>query len=597
MSQGSSSTPPFGRVLIANRGEIAVRVIRACRELGIGTVAVYSDADREALHVRMADEAIRIGPATPSESYLAVDRIVAAAVRAGADAVHPGYGFLAESAALPRALAAAGIVWIGPSPAAIEAMGSKIGARQTMAAAGVPVVPGTTERIASAERVVELGDELGWPLALKASAGGGGRGMRIVRTAAEAASSLAAAEREGRSWFGDDAVYVERYLADPRHVEVQLLADSHGTVIHLGERDCTLQRRHQKIIEESPSPAVDAELRERLGAMAVAAARAVDYVGAGTIECLMDRSGEVFFLEMNTRVQVEHTITEAVTGIDIVREQILVAAGAPLSIAQSDVVLRGHAIECRINAEDPARGYLPSPGVVTRYRPPSGPGIRVDSGIEPGDRVEEAYDPMIAKLVVWDRDRATAVARMGRALAEFEIEGVATLLPLHRVILGSPEFGRGETCAGLVEGAWPEGLASQDPTGALLPSTSRHEVQVEVDGRLFDVAVVASEPPGYVRDRDRRARRAAAGAAGSADGVVAAPMQGSVASVGVDVGDAVESGAVLVVIEAMKMENEVRAPVAGFVSEVRVAVGAGVRKGEPLLVVSAVPEPTEEATR
>ena len=454
------SAPPFDRILVANRGEIAIRVFRACRELGIGTVAVYSEADAAAPHVRYADEAVLLGAAAPNESYLNIPKLIDAAKRTGAQAIHPGYGFLAESAPFATAVIEAGLVWIGPPPSAIDAMGSKINSRVLMAAANVPIVPGTTEEITDAARVVELGEQYGWPIALKASAGGGGRGLKVVHEAEDAERLLEAAKREGEAWFGNGAVYVEKYVEDPRHVEIQVLADTHGTTIHLGERDCTLQRRHQKIVEESPSPAVDADLRARMGAMAVNAAKAVDYVGAGTVECLLDRHGDFFFLEMNTRVQVEHPVTELVTGIDIVREQILVAAGHPLAYAQEDIVMRGHAIECRVNAEDPGNGFTPSPGKLLRHRPPSGPGIRVESGVEEGGEINDRYDPMVAKLLVWDTSRERAIARMRRALDEYEIVGPKTLLPMHRIVMRAPEFAAGETCAGLVEGAWADACAA-----------------------------------------------------------------------------------------------------------------------------------------
>ena len=443
--------PPFSKVLVANRGEIAIRVFRTLRELGIATVAVYSEADRSSLHVSAADEAYLIGPGPPSESYLNEERLLEVARRAGAEAVHPGYGFLAENAGFARAVARAGLVWIGPPPEAIEVMGSKTAARERMAAAGVPVVPGTTEPVTSAEEVARLGDELGWPIAIKAAAGGGGKGLRVVHEPAEAERGFESARREGEAYFADPTVYVERYLEDPRHVEVQVLADAHGTVIHLGERDCTIQRRHQKLVEETPSPAVDEELRERIGAIAVEAARAVDYRSAGTIEGLLSREGEYFFLEMNTRIQVEHTVTEMATGLDLVREQVLIAAGEPLWLRQEDVRLTGHAIECRINAEDPSNGFLPSPGRITSYREPGGPGVRVDSGVTAGSEIPALYDPLVAKLIVHGVDREHARRRMLRALGEFEIGGITTLLGFHRALLEHPCFAEGATCHGVVE--------------------------------------------------------------------------------------------------------------------------------------------------
>ncbi|HEU5491447.1 MAG TPA: acetyl-CoA carboxylase biotin carboxylase subunit, partial [Gaiellaceae bacterium] len=443
--------PAFTKILVANRGEIAVRVMRTLRELGIGAVAVYSEADRAGLHVAIADEAYLLGPGPASESYLRGDRIVDAARRAGAEAIHPGYGFLAENAAFAREVEAAGLVWIGPPAEAIEAMGSKIAARERMRAAGVPVVPGTTAPATSAADVAAAAQEVGYPIAVKASAGGGGKGLRVARGPDEVERAFETAVREGEAYFADSAVYVERYLDDPRHVEVQILADAHGNVVHLGERDCTIQRRHQKLVEETPSPAVDAELRARIGALAVDATRAVDYRSAGTIEGLLTADGEYFFLEMNTRVQVEHTVTEAVTGIDIVREQILIAAGGRLSIRQQDVEIRGHAIECRVNAEDVARGFLPAPGRITAYREPGGIGIRVDSGVRAGDEISDLYDPLIAKLVVHDVDREHARRRMLRALGEFVIEGPTNLLGFHRALLETPCFVAGETCHGIVE--------------------------------------------------------------------------------------------------------------------------------------------------
>jgi acetyl-CoA/propionyl-CoA carboxylase, biotin carboxylase, biotin carboxyl carrier protein len=580
--------PPFRKVLVANRGEIAVRIVRALRELGIGSVAVYSEADRGSLHVRRADEARLIGPGAAAESYLASDRIIAAALASAAEAIHPGYGFLAENAAFARACEAAGLTWIGPPPSAIEAMGSKIGARRRMAAAGVPIVPGTTEEIRDAAKVVELGDRYGWPIAIKASAGGGGRGMEVVASAAEAGRALETARRQGEAYFADAAVYVEKYVEDPRHVEIQVLADSHGATIHLGERDCTLQRRHQKVLEESPSPAVSAELRARMGTMAVEAARAVGYVGAGTVECLLDRHGEFFFLEMNTRIQVEHPVTELVTGFDLVRAQIEIAAGAELPIAQADVELRGHAFECRINAEDAGAGFRPAPGRVVRYAEPAGPGVRVDSGIEEGDDVSGLYDPLIAKLCVWDSDRERARLRMLRALDELVVEGVPTLVPLHRLILQHPSFIAGETCAGLIEGELADALAASAPAEPALPPPELRHYAVEVDGARYDVAVALPVDELLAAERRRRAERRARGGLGAAGGeAVASPMQGTVLRVEVGEGDAVEAGAVLVIVEAMKMENEIRAHSAGVVRDLAVAVGDSVRTGQPLLRVSA----------
>jgi acetyl-CoA/propionyl-CoA carboxylase biotin carboxyl carrier protein len=582
---------PFSKVLVANRGEIAVRVFRTLRELGIGTVAVYSQPDRSRLHVALADEAYLVGPGPAAESYLRGDRIVEAALRAGAEAIHPGYGFLAENAAFARQVLEAGLIWIGPPPEAIAAMGSKIAARERMRASGVPIVPGTTEPAESVEAVAAAAREIGYPIAIKASAGGGGKGLKIVREEAGLERAFESATREGEAYFADAAVYVERYLEDPRHVEVQVLADDHGTVVHLGERDCTIQRRHQKLVEETPSPAVDDALRDRIGRIAVEAARAVGYRSAGTIEGLLAPDGAYYFLEMNTRVQVEHTVTELVTGIDIVREQVLIAAGAPLSFAQEDVVLRGHAIECRINAEDVTRGFLPSPGVVSAYREPGGIGVRVDSGVRAGDEISDLYDPMIAKLVVHDVDRERARRRMLRALEEFEIAGPKTLLGFHRALLETPCFAAGETCSGVVESAELATRAQElDDERALSPVvdgralvTRERVLAVELDGRRHEVRVHVPEPPWS--ELARRHRERAKGLTGSASGAVVSPMQGTVLQVAVADGDEVSAGDLICVVEAMKMENEIVAHGAGVVSELAVAPGQAVANGDLVCVV------------
>ena len=424
----------FTKILIANRGEIAVRIMRACEELGIDTVAVYSELDRDAVHVKRASEAYLLGPGPAAESYLVIDKLIDAVRRSGAEAVHPGYGFLAENAGFAAALEGAGITFIGPPASAIEAMGSKTRARELMAKAGVPIVPGTTEPVASIEGARKVIEEtIGYPVAVKAAAAVAARVSGWPSTT-QLQDAFDGAAREGEKFFGDATVYLERYLPDPRHVEVQVLADTHGNVIHLGERDCSVQRRHQKLIEEAPAPAVDSELRARIGKIATEAAAAVKYTGAGTIEGLL-QGGEYFFLEMNTRVQVEHCVTEMVTGIDIVKEGIRVAAGEPLSIGQEDLRLRGHAIECRINAEDASKNFAPAPGSIGAYREPAGPGVRVDSGVQAGSEISPMYDPMVAKLIVWDVDREQATARMLRALGEYEIGGLKTLLPFHQALL------------------------------------------------------------------------------------------------------------------------------------------------------------------
>ncbi|MDQ3740478.1 MAG: acetyl-CoA carboxylase biotin carboxylase subunit, partial [Actinomycetota bacterium] len=450
----------FSKVLVANRGEIAIRIIRALDELGIASVAVYSELDRDALHVKRAGEAYLLGGPTAAESYLNVDKILSVVKESGAEAVHPGYGFLAENAPFVKRLEDEGVTFIGPPASAIEAMGSKTRARELMKAAGVPIVPGTTEPVPDVATALKIAkDEIGFPIAVKAAGGGGGKGFRVALEEKDLEAAFEGAAREGEKFFSDATVYLERYLPDPRHVEVQVLADSHGTVIHLGERDCSIQRRHQKLIEEAPAPAVDEELRERIGKVATDAARAVDYRGAGTIEGLL-QDGEYFFLEMNTRVQVEHPVTELVTGIDIVREGILAAAGEPLSVAQEDVELRGHAIECRINAEDASKNFAPAPGKIGSYLEPTGPGVRVDSGVGAGGEVSPMYDPMVAKLIVWDTDRERATRRMLRALDEYEIEGLKTLIPFHKAMLASEQWARGETGRDLIEDkAWLKQLA------------------------------------------------------------------------------------------------------------------------------------------
>jgi acetyl-CoA/propionyl-CoA carboxylase biotin carboxyl carrier protein len=537
----------FSKVLVANRGEIAVRVIRALDELGIASVAVYSEIDRDALHVRRAGEAYLLGGAAPAESYLNVERILEVAREAGAEAVHPGYGFLAENAPFARACEEAGIVFVGPPASAIEAMGSKTRARELMAEAGVPIVPGTTRPVAGVDEARKvIADSIGYPVAVKAAGGGGGKGFRVALDESELEAAFEGASREGEKFFSDPTVYLERYLPDPRHVEVQVLADSHGNVIHLGERDCSVQRRHQKLIEESPAPAVDAALRERIGKIATDAARAVDYRGAGTIEGLL-QDGEYYFLEMNTRVQVEHCVTEMTTGIDIVREGLLAAAGEPLSVGQDDVVLRGHAIECRINAEDAARNFAPAPGSIGRYREPAGPGVRVDSGVGEGGEVSPMYDPMVAKLIVWDTDRGRATRRMLRALGEYEIEGLRTLIPFHAALLRTRQWADAETCRDLVEDReWLKQLAFpkvEKPADGDAAETVEQTYTVEVNSRRFDVKVI---------------------------GAPAATA---------------EEAQLICIIEAMKMENEITAHKGGTIAELPISEGAPIAAGDTIAVI------------
>lgn len=582
-------------MLVANRGEIAIRIFRTLRELGIVPVAVYSEADRGSLHVELADEAYLLGPGPPGESYLAQDRVLDAARRAGAEAIHPGYGFLAENASFARVVEEAGLVWVGPPPEAIDVMGSKVAARERMQAAGVPIIPGTTEPVESAEEVLTLGNEIGWPIAIKASAGGGGKGLKVVEAPEEVERAFESARREGEAYFSNPAVYVERYLEDPRHVEVQVLADAHGNVIHLGERDCTIQRRHQKLVEETPSPAVSAELRERIGGIAVDAARAVGYRSAGTIEGLLSREGEYFFLEMNTRIQVEHTVTELVTGLDLVREQMLIAAGEPLWLRQEDVRLNGHAIECRVNAEDPSNGFLPTPGRITGYREPGGPGVRVDSGVESGREVVGLYDPMIAKLCVHGVDREHARRRMLRALGEYRIEGVTTLLGFHRALLGHDCFIAGSTCHGVVESEELAQLAEKlSHATTTLSSGSdggrplrERLVHAELEGRRYELKLLLPEPPHADLARRRGERGRGGGRHGAAKDAVVSPMQGTVLAVEVAEGDEVESGQVLCIVEAMKMENEIKAHRAGRVAELSVEAGQAVKTGQVICIVQS----------
>jgi acetyl-CoA/propionyl-CoA carboxylase, biotin carboxylase, biotin carboxyl carrier protein len=595
----------FSKVLIANRGEIAVRILRACEELGIATVAVYSELDRDALHVARANEAYLLGPGPAAESYLSIGKLLAAVERSGAEAVHPGYGFLAENAAFAAALEERGIKFIGPPSSAIEAMGSKTRARELMARAGVPIVPGTTEPVATIEGARKVIDQtIGYPVAVKAAGGGGGKGFRVALSEDKLAQAFEGAAREGEKFFSDSTVYIERYLPDPRHVEVQVLADSHGNVIHLGERDCSLQRRHQKLIEEAPAPAVDEELRQRIGKIATEAAAAVAYTGAGTIEGLL-QGGEYFFLEMNTRVQVEHCVTEMVTGVDIVKEGIRVAAGERLSITQDEVLLRGHAIECRINAEDASKNFAPAPGAIGRYREPSGPGVRVDSGVGAGSEISPMYDPMVAKLIVWDVDRRQATARMLRALGEYQIEGLKTLLPFHTAILKTRQWADAETCRDLIEDRkWLKELAfpTAEPAGGdgdQDEETVQQTYTVEVSGKRFDVKVIGppfggggavnGAVPEATAARKPQRRERAKGAAGGGGGgdTLTSPMGGTVLKVAVEAGADVQAGALVCVIEAMKMENEITAHKAGKVSELPITVGASVATGDTLAVISA----------
>jgi len=603
----------FSKVLIANRGEIAVRIARALEELGAASVAVYSELDRDAPHVKRAGEAYNLGEGPAAENYLSVEKILDAAARAGAEAIHPGYGFLAENAPFAKACEEAGIVFIGPPASAIEAMGSKTRARELMQAAGVPIVPGTTEPVATvADALLIARDEVGFPVAVKAAGGGGGKGFRVALSEEELESAFEGSSREGEKFFSDPTVYLERYLHDPRHVEVQILADRHGNVIHLGERDCSIQRRHQKVIEEAPAPewVVDPQMRERIGQIGVEAARAVDYVGAGTIEGLLAGGQGVepdyFFLEMNTRVQVEHCVTEMTTGIDIVKEGIRAAAGEELAYAQADVELRGHAIECRINAEDASKNFAPAPGKIGAYREPTGPGVRVDSGVEAGGEVSPMYDPMVAKLIVWDADREQATGRMLRALSEFEIEGLKTLIPFHQALLATDQWARGETCRDLLEDKkWLKTLAfpaTAAPAADGVDEEPKLEqtYAVEVSGKRFDVRVVGPPfaagganvhpngvPPGApapgVQKAPRRGERKAS--TGGGPDTLTSPLQGNMWKVMVERGDEVQEGQLLCIIEAMKMENEITAHKAGTIVELPISEGAPIQAGAPIATI------------
>jgi acetyl-CoA/propionyl-CoA carboxylase, biotin carboxylase, biotin carboxyl carrier protein len=664
----------FDTVLVANRGEIAVRVIRTLRAMGIRSVAVHSEADAGALHTRLADVAVPIGPAPAAQSYLSVERVLAAARRTGAQAVHPGYGFLSENVDFARACAAAGIVFIGPPVEAIEAMGDKIRAKQTVSAAGVPVVPGRTEPGLSDDEVAQAAIEVGFPVLLKPSAGGGGKGMRVVRDESELAEAIAGARREARGSFGDDTLLVERYVGNSRHIEVQVLGDTHGSVIHLGERECSLQRRHQKVIEEAPSPLLDTRRRASMGRAAVEAARSVGYTGAGTVEFIVDadRADDFFFLEMNTRLQVEHPVTEMVTGLDLVELQVRVAAGERLPIDQSDVSLDGHAIEARIYAEDPARGFLPQTGTVLGLVEPSGPGIRVDSSLAVGSVVGTDYDPMLAKVVVWGPDRAAARARLVGALGSTAVLGVTTNVPFLRALLADDDVVAGRLDTGLIERrgdaltapepppphvyaaaalalqleAEPEGpvvdrwdvpdgwrLGAPAWTVRRLQAPGGEPVTVRVRGRAASAEVAVGDgdpsPARAHRDGDRlwvsldgltldfdvvhaggsvwlaadghvtsfreHERLASAAASGAGDGVVTSPMPGTVTVVRAKVGDQVEAGTPLLVVEAMKMEHVLTAPVAGTVAELGVTAGQSVRLDERVaLVTPAAPADEQE---
>ena len=572
------------KVLIANRGEIAVRVIRTCREMGIATVAVYSDLDRDALHVRLADEAYALGGQSAAESYLNTEAILDAIKQSGADAVHPGYGFFSENTDFARAITAMGVTFIGPPPEAIEVMGDKISSRIAAAEAGVNGVPGRNDTLTSPEEVIAFGNEFGWPVAIKAAYGGGGRGMKVVNNADEAAAALESAMREALSYFGRSECYVERYLTWPRHIEMQVLADTHGNTLWLGERDCSAQRRHQKLVEESPAPNFPDEVRRAMGEAAVKVSKACGYFNAGTVEFLY-QDGEFFFLEMNTRLQVEHPVTELVTGLDLVEWQIRIAGGEALPFTQDDVTSVGHAIEVRINAEDPAGGrFSPSPGTLATFEQPSGPGVRLDAGYYAGDTVSQYYDNLIAKLIVWGDTREKARRRMLRAIEETVITGVATTLPADVIILSDDDF-----IAGTHSTKWVE--TNLDFSGITTPAPAvaegheplvRKDVVAEVNGKRVSVALYLPEVEQVAAPRANAAttsrRKPAAAASGS--GTVTAPMQGTIVKVAVAVGETVAAGDTIVILEAMKMENTVAADRAGVVTSIGVTAGDTVNAGD-----------------
>jgi acetyl-CoA/propionyl-CoA carboxylase biotin carboxyl carrier protein len=587
------------KILIANRGEIAVRVIRAAREMGIPTVAVYSELDRDALHVRLADEAYALGGQTAAESYINAEVMLDVIRRSGADSVHPGYGFFSENADFARSIIDMGVEFIGPPPSAMDEMSDKVSSRLAAIRGGAPIVPGTTEFAQSADEIRAFGDEFGWPVCIKAAFGGGGRGMKVVQSAAEVDDAMASAQREAKAFFGRDEVYVERYLTWPRHVEVQLVGDKHGNCVWISTRDCSAQRRHQKLVEEAPAPNLPDGVEQAMGEAAVKAAKAVGYYGAGTVEFIF-QDGEFFFLEMNTRLQVEHPVSEMITDIDLVEWQIRVAAGEelPMTQAEVDAARRGHAIEIRINAEDVAEGkFLPSPGPITKLLAPDGFGVRFDSGYHSGDEISQYYDNLVGKLVVWGRDREVAISRTIRALEELVVEGVATTIPADLAILRHPDFAAVTHSTKWVEqtldlsgvGGKTESSAPAEDDGA--EPLVKRSTTVEVNGKRFAVDMWVPETPavavaaGAAPARKKKHSSGGGGGGGTASGSVEAPMQGTIVKVLVEVGQQVEVGAGIVVLEAMKMENQINAEKAGVVKEIKVAAGDTVGGGDILAVI------------
>ena len=582
----------LSKILIANRGEIAVRVIRAAREMGIATVAVYSELDRNALHVRLADEAYALGGQTAAESYLNTEAILDAIRTSGADAVHPGYGFFSENADFARAITEMGVTWIGPPAAAIDEMGDKVSSRLAAQRGGAPIVPGTTEFAQGPDEIRAFGDEFGWPVCIKAAFGGGGRGMKVVESADAVEEAMASAQREAKAFFGRDEVYVERYLTWPRHVEVQIVGDQQDNVVWVSTRDCSAQRRHQKLIEEAPAPGLPDGVEEAMGEAAVKAAKAVGYYNAGTVEFIY-QDGEFFFLEMNTRLQVEHPVTEVITGIDLVEWQIRVAAGESLPMTQEQVAARrtGAGIEVRINAEDPAGGaFLPSPGPITELSAPSGFGVRFDTGYESGDEISQYYDNLVGKLIVWGRDRDTAIARTITALREMRVSGVATTIPADIAILEHPDFAAVEHSTKWVEQTLDlsgvSAAPAAPPEGESEPLVER-TTTIEVNGRRFAVRMWVPETVGVAAAAPKRAKRAGGGSSsGGGSGQVTVPMQGTIVKVLVEVGQAVEAGQAVVVLEAMKMENQISADVSGTIAEVKVSAGDTVGGGDTVVVIT-----------
>ena len=596
MSRVTSPTLSFvlKKILIANRGEIAVRVIRAAREMGIQTVAVYSELDRNALHVRLADEAYALGGQTAAESYLNTEAILSAITESGADAVHPGYGFFSENADFARAITAMGVAWIGPPPEAIDEMGDKVSSRIAAQRGGAPIVPGTTEFAQGPDEIRAFGNEFGWPVCIKAAYGGGGRGMKVVESADEVDDAMASAQREAKAFFGRDEVYVERYLTWPRHVEVQLVGDTQGNVVWVSTRDCSAQRRHQKLIEEAPAPGLPDGVEEAMGEAAVKAAKAVGYHNAGTVEFIY-QEGEFFFLEMNTRLQVEHPVTEEITGIDLVEWQIRVASGEALPMTQEEVIARrdGAAIEVRINAEDPAGGkFLPSPGPIESLKTPSGFGVRFDTGYESGDEISQYYDNLVGKLIVWGKDRPTAIARTITALEEMEVKGVATTIPADLAILRHSDFADVTHSTKWVEQTLDLSDVSSAPSASPAEDAEplvERKTTVEVNGKRFDVKMWVPETVGVAAAPSaKKPRRAAGGGAGGGggNGTITVPMQGTIVKIEVEVGQEVEAGQSLLVLEAMKMENQINSDVSGTVAEIKVSAGDTVGGGDTVMVIT-----------